>query len=105
MDDIAFEKIYVHSDRLATLICPRCGKAKTIDVSHLMKKERSVDIRVRFKCRMCTERPSEPERWRQQRGKMRRRGLCSRDFGKAEILQKESEACRSWSFCPGKTSA
>ena len=61
MDDIAFEKIYVHSDRLATLICPRCGKAKTIDVSHLMKKERSVDIRVRFRCRMCTERPSVPE--------------------------------------------
>jgi len=45
--------IYVNEENKADILCPGCGKSKTIDASKYMKVDGPVKIKYRFKCTYC----------------------------------------------------
>ena len=53
MEESSPQKIYVGKDNKATMICPRCGRSKAVDVSAYMEEERSPRIKIRFRCGLC----------------------------------------------------
>ncbi|MBC2717307.1 MAG: PilZ domain-containing protein [Desulfobacteraceae bacterium] len=47
------KSIYVNSENKATIVCPGCGREKTIDASKFMKVDGPVKIKYKFKCDYC----------------------------------------------------
>jgi hypothetical protein len=48
------ETVFINNENMATLVCPRCGKTNTIDVSEYMKSESRVKIKYTFRCELCS---------------------------------------------------
>ena len=44
------DKVFVSQDNTATLICPSCGKFKTVDVAKYVNRAEPVKIKVRCSC-------------------------------------------------------
>jgi len=47
------KSIYINSENKATIVCPGCGRSKTIDASKFMKIDGPVKIKYKFKCDYC----------------------------------------------------
>jgi hypothetical protein len=44
------EKVFINRDDSATFVCPQCRRSKTVDVSHVIKADRSVKVKCRCTC-------------------------------------------------------
>ena len=49
------KSIYVNSENKATIVCPGCGREKTVDASKFMKRDGPVKIKYKFKCDHCAK--------------------------------------------------
>lgn len=47
------QKIYIGNNNLATILCPRCGKASEIDVTPFIRAKSSARISLKFTCKSC----------------------------------------------------
>ena len=44
------EKVYVTSNQIATFVCPKCQKSKTVDVSRYASLDKIVRVKVKCPC-------------------------------------------------------
>ena len=47
---IMTEKVYVTSNQIATFVCPKCQKSKTVDVSRYASLDKIVRVKVKCPC-------------------------------------------------------
>jgi len=45
--------VFINNENMATFICPKCGKGKTVDASEYMNTSGPVRIKYKFKCDSC----------------------------------------------------
>jgi hypothetical protein len=49
-ENTMFEKVYITSKQMATFICPKCEKSKTVNVSHYANLDKIVKVKVKCPC-------------------------------------------------------
>jgi hypothetical protein len=45
-----FEKVYITSKEMATFVCPKCEKSKTVNVSRYVNLDKMVKVKVKCPC-------------------------------------------------------
>jgi len=53
------KSIYVNNENKATIVCPGCGREKTVDASKFMKRDGPVKIKYKFKCDHCAKKTNK----------------------------------------------
>ena len=47
---VMFEKVYITSMQMATFVCPKCEKSKTVDVAQYADLDKMVKVKVKCPC-------------------------------------------------------